>query len=301
MLKAALQGVAARLPASQRINGLLQRLTGSLELTDEHFLHKWQQAQRHLGNIVATSSTPRCAVELGTGWYPTVPVGLALGGVDRVLTIDLEPLFDRERTLAVLRRYRDFIASGRIEVAARASARLDQVVASAAGMSATELLEAIGVESLLVDARATGLPDASVDLFVSNNTLEHIGGVMLEQIFVEFARIAGPGASMSHFIDMADHYAGFDPSITVFNFLRYEPRVWSLFNNRLQYQNRLRLSQYLEIHETAGWAVTTQDVHREPIAVLREVPISSSFCQFSEEDLRASKAWVGSQRSRPEG
>lgn len=296
MLKAAVQGVVSRLPKSRQLNGLLQQRTRSLVLTDERFSGKWVQACRHIANAGSTTP-PRCVVELGTGWYPTVPIGLALQGVQRVITIDLEPLFDRQRTLEVLRRYQDFAASGRIELSSTAGRLLDEALKDSHGRTAVELLRSMGVESQQIDARDTGLPEGSVDLFVSNNTLEHIGGPMLEEIFCEYARIAAPDATMSHFIDMADHYAGFDRSISVFNFLQFGPQTWRLFNNRLQYQNRLRLSQYRKIHEDAGWTVTQQDPHREPLEVLRSVALSSGFRHFGEDDLRVSSAWMCSQQS----
>ena len=114
-------------------------------------------------------------------------------------------------------------------------------------------MQRLGIELLLTDARRIDLPAGHVDLFVSNNTLEHIPKDVLVGIFREFRRVGRRDSVMAHHIDLSDHYAGFDPSITVYNFLRFSERRWRLFNNRLHYQNRLRISDYRCIHVEAGW------------------------------------------------
>jgi hypothetical protein len=90
---------------------------------------------------------------------------------------------------------------------------------------------------------------------VSNNTLEHIPRDVLAGIFAEFARVSAPGARMSHYVDLADHYAGMDPTIGEFNFLTLTGRQWRLANNRLHYQNRLRIADYRALLDRSGWAV----------------------------------------------
>src|SRR5436305_15290696 len=107
LLKAAVQGAISSLPARDRLNRLLQeRVTGSLTLTDEVFERKLAQCRRHLESYRTQHGTlPGHVLELGTGWYPIIPIGLSLAGVERVTTMDVSPLCDLARARAVLERF----------------------------------------------------------------------------------------------------------------------------------------------------------------------------------------------------
>ena len=115
LLKAAVQGVISSLPASDRLNYLFQRhVTGSVVLSarcssarsgSAPAIRSYQTARQGPG-------PPSLALELGTGWYPVVPVGLALTGVTRVVTVDVSSLLSPERTRQVLAAYAALLRSG---------------------------------------------------------------------------------------------------------------------------------------------------------------------------------------------
>lgn len=297
-LKAALQGAMSLLPDPQRYNRVFQRyVTRSLELREPYFLEKWGQCERHLANYHRQTGTHEpggfVALELGTGWFPITPVGLALSGARCVYTIDLEDLLAHERVVDTLRFYRELAARGRITLPAPdAEEKLRHALGRAHELDARSLLAEIGVVPLLTDARRIPLGAQSVDLLCSNNTLEHIPKGVLTEIFREFGRLVSERGVMSHFIDLADHYANFDPSITVYNFLRFSPRVWPLFNNSIQYQNRLRISDYRRIHEEAGWSLLDEESTRRPLDELRSVPLAKEFAGYSEQDLSVYASWT---------
>ena len=299
-LKAAIQGVLSRLPEPQRWNRFLQRYaTRSLHLEDAKFLQKWRQCERHLAAFRAAGGPAQgfVALELGTGWVPIVPLALALAGAQHAYTIDTQPLLRREQLIATLRHYQRHLQTGALVLpgtsAARALERITAVLERPSSVKA--IMRQFGVELLLTDARRTGLPAGHVDLFVSNNTLEHIPREILVEIFCEFRRLAASRAVMSHFIDLADHYAGFDPSITVFNFLRFSEPRWRWFNNALQYQNRLRVPDFRRIHAEAGWEVVSEDNACQPVEVLRSVPLAKEFRHYREDDLLVSATWMSSR------
>ncbi len=300
MIKAALQGALSRLPEPQRWNRLFQRyVTKSLDLTDEYFLEKWQQCERHLENFRKhhASAGGFTALELGTGWMPITPVGLALGGARRVYTLDMQSLVRKPQVLAVLRAYQTHLRRGTISMAdPLAMERLSELVARARQLSVREMLAALGIETLVADARRAPLADQSVDLFLSNNTLEHIPGEVIGDIFREFRRMASSGAIMSHFIDMTDHYTTFDSSISVYNFLQFSERRWSLFNNELQYQNRLRLPDFRELHQKTGWVVEEEDNYAEPPEALHGLELAEEFAHYDEAELRVYASWMVSRR-----
>jgi hypothetical protein len=276
LLKAAVQGAISPLPGRDRLNHLLQRyVTGSVALTEEVFERKLAQCHRHLESYRSQhGDLPRHVLELGTGWYPIVPLGLVKAGVERVTTFDVNPLCDLARAHAALERFGSAVQA-------------DPTAATAA-----ELLEPLGVQLLVRDVRDSGLEPNSVDLFVSNNTLEHIPPATLSEIMAEFRRLAAPGAVMDHFIDMSDHYAHFDPTITEYNYLRYSDRRWRPFNNRLQYQSRLRISDYRRIIEDAGFRVVAEDAERGPAEALERIPLAPRFRSYPAEELAILRCWL---------
>jgi hypothetical protein len=299
LMKAAVQGVLARLPEPQRWNRLLQRyVTRSLELDDATFVSKWQQCERHLSYFreLGRPGDGLCGarvVELGTGWFPLVPIGLVLLGADRVCTIDTQDLLDRDRVLATLRRYADAVSAGDVPARPDKLARLESALALSPSLDAAGILGVLGITSIVGDARATALESSSIDLFVSNNTFEHIPRPVLVDILREFARLAAPGALGSHWIDMGDHYGTFDPSITVFNFYRFPGWMWRLFNNELQYQNRLRVSDFRDVNAEAGWRVVLEEHKLGALEDLRRIRVAREFRErYSEDELRICAAWV---------
>ena len=60
-----------------------------------------------------------------------------------------------------------------------------------------------------------------------------------------------------------DHYAYFDRTITQIHYLRYSDLHFSLWNNSLQYQNRMRANEFIEIAESCRAANPSQHAAAE--------------------------------------
>ncbi|MCA9625487.1 MAG: class I SAM-dependent methyltransferase [Myxococcales bacterium] len=299
IIKAGIQGALSRLPDPQRFNRLFQKyVTRSLDLADDYFLYKWSQCDRQVRDYfrLRPDADPGFSVlELGTGWFPITPIGYALNGARRAYSIDMQDLLAHESVVDTLRAYARMLDDGRIEVRdPTARDRLRGVLNQAHRLSARELLDAIGVEAVIADARRSGLPDRSVDLIGSNNTLEHIPREVIEGIFVEFERLLSEGGLMVHFIDMADHYANFDHGISDYNFLKFSDRAWSLFNNDLQYLNRLRVSDFREIHAAAGFRLL-EEVNTGDESLLDGITLAPEFQHYARADLVPVTTWMVSE------
>ena len=305
IVKAAIQGTLSLLPNPQRWNYRFQKhVTRSVDLNDAYFLMKWAQCKRHLDNLRGAhgdggaSHVPFVALELGTGWFPIIPVGLALLGAGRVYSVDTQKLLSHDRLTQTLRYYANCMKDGRVQPGRpEAESRIARVLDVAPKLSTGELLSELGIELLVTDARRLSLQSSSVDLICSNNTLEHIPPTIIVDIFREFNRVAAGGGLMSHHIDLADHYANFDPSITVYNFLKYSDFTWRFFNNELQYQNRLRISDFRELHEATGWQLLAEDSRRKAPAELAAIKLATRFRSYSELDLLVYDTWLVSQRA----
>lgn len=300
LLKAAIQGALSRLPDPQRWNRWFQaHVTRSLAISDQGFLDKYRHCAGHFEAFrrhASHGAQPPAALELGTGWLPIVPVGLVLRGARSVVTVDTVNLLTRESVVSTLERYRHFARSGELDLGSgTALARIEAVLAVARRLSCAELLERLSIRALVGDARRLELPDGSIDLVCSNNTLEHIPAEVVAEMLTEFRRLLGPRGVMSHHIDMSDHYANFDPSISIYNFLRFSDRTWALFNNRLQYQNRLRVWDFRKLHRDAGFRIVEEQNTSGPRELLSSLKLAPRFRGHEHAELAVHNTWMTSR------
>lgn len=94
----------------------------------------------------------------------------------------------------------------------------------------------------------TGLPDASVDVVISNSVLEHLPD--MDAALAELARVTKRGGHAIHGIDVSDHRRYGNPSVHPLEFLGIESKEPILFNC-----NRLRLCQHEELLAKHGFRV----------------------------------------------
>ena len=197
----------------------------------------------------------RTVLDLGTGWTLAVPLGLWLGGAGRVITVD---------------KYRHLRSGLTARVRAWMQAHEDEVAALLGEAARTEvfrrrwqrLREAEGAEPWVpeeivyeapCDATRLPLPDRSVHYYYSTNVLEHVPAVEIRRLHAEARRVLAPGGLLLHRIDLGDHFALADPSITTINFLAYGERAWRrLAGNPFAYHNRLRADDYYRLFVELG-------------------------------------------------
>lgn len=305
ILKALVQGGISFLPGNQSWNYLFQKhVTKTLNLGSGRFERKLEQCRKHVENYAAAApakKTSLSVLELGTGWYPVVPIGLYLCGA-RVWTVDRMSLLRASEVKEVLRLFLEHTQRGGLTeilpyVYEDRISSLQNLLDDDRPLPPAEMLKKLDIHHVICDARSTGLETSPIDLFVSNNTLEHIPEDVIYKIFLEFGRIASPGAVMSHFIDMKDHYANFDRSITHYNFLKYSSSWWRLFNNDLQYQNRLRISDHRRIHQAAGFKIVYEINEKGSPEELECMTISEEFRRHSNEELLVFGSWMVSTRN----
>jgi len=300
IVKAFVQGVLSHVPGGRLLNSLAQRLfTNSLVLTAHRFEQKLMQCRIHLESARTIAGKPGdsfTVLELGTGWYPIIPIGMYLCGASTVLTIDIIPLLNPKRTRQVMTFFVDYNQEGRItkllpNICQERLAQLKNILQILPkGTTAKRMLEMININAMVCDLRKADLTEGSVDFFFSSCVLEHIPRTELVEIFKKFRKLAKPDAIMNHLVDMSDHYADFDHSINVYNFLKYSERSWSWLNNPLHYQNRLRLSDYRDIHEKSRFKILEERTISGCEAGFDTIHLDKMFQHYSRDDLLVTQA-----------
>jgi SAM-dependent methyltransferase len=288
LAKAALQRALGVLPQGERLNYVFQRhVLHSFPVGDGALRQKFTRAVNHLAAYEEHAQGVRASdatfYEFGAGWDLAIPIAFAMLGVGRQVLVDIRPSARVElvaETVAAFNRLRP----GLEESSGRSLRDLGGAVTSL-----DELERRFGIRYLApCDARATGLPEGSVDFVSSTDTCEHIPRDDLAAIFAECRRLLRPGGAFSCRIDLQDHYAYFDRSLSRYNFLRFSDRAWALVNSPLHFQNRLRAPEYLELVRGAGLDLVLDNPSgpsEQGRAELERLPLAPRFRRWPPEEL----------------
>lgn len=299
ILKAIVQKTISFLPYKHQINYFFQRyVTKGVLLNNTYFTDRLVHANKHLRFFEQYShtTTPSTTLELGTGWYPVVPISLFLNGADTIYTVDISPLLNHSTMLTTIQKMVDYAHSNQLKnyitYQPQKLAQLEQLLKNPPD-TLQAILDVLHIKYLIADARNLPLPNNSISLITSNNTFEHIYPNILKAILAEFKRISQKnGGIQSHFIDMSDHFAHFDQSITIYNYLQFSDAQWALIDNSIQPQNRLRLPNYLQIYQQIGLPITHQELRTDSENDLKKVPVHRQYANLSTHDLAVSHCYL---------
>lgn len=287
------------MPYKHRINYLFQKyVTKGVQLSSIYFEDRLIHLREHLHFFEKYKGglSDATTLELGTGWYPVVPVGLFLAGAKEVQTVDISALMNKDNLCLTLERYLEWEEAGKLSPYLQAlPGRLEQVRAllkEASDLKVEQLLSRLQMTYWVADARQLAVSDDSVQLITSNNTFEHIYPNILEDILLEFKRILEEGGVMSHFIDMSDHFAHLDDKISIYHFLRFSERAWQWIDNDVQPQNRWRLEQYRELYKKLGISIVEEKNRPGEPRVVAQESVAAPFKEYSLEELAISHSYT---------
>jgi SAM-dependent methyltransferase len=229
----------------------------------------------------------KTVLELGTGWEPIMPILFYLKNALSIISVD------RNRLLfpVSITRSAEFLLKRADRISKEIKIPVPVIESKLAVLKNGDLktlLSAMKTDYRSPsDARHISQADNSVDIVFSHNVLEHIPPRIIMEIFIEFRRILAPNGRMCHMIDNTDHWAQHDTSITYANFLKFGDRLWNFFQiNPLDYQNRMRHSEYLRLMEKTGFHLLRDESWTDEslIPVLQSMKIHPRFRSFSVID-----------------
>ncbi|OFX45684.1 MAG: hypothetical protein A2046_12960 [Bacteroidetes bacterium GWA2_30_7] len=294
--KAIVQKFISYLPLSHKINYIFQKyVTKGVTLSDEYFYDRLGHARDHIKSFQKYSDkkVPECSLEIGTGWYPIVPVSFFLAGTDKIYSVDISFLTSKERLGTTIQKFLEVYNSGqlknyfdfqqsRFDILKNLHNNYDKY-------SLDEVLQMLNLKYLIEDARNLSLPDNSIDLVNSNNTFEHIYPNILIPILKEFRRVVKKqNGVMSHFIDMSDHFAHLDKSINIYNFLRFSDKQWKWIDNSIQPQNRIRIFDYKQIFYDLKIPISNESFSKGNLNELKSIQLADKFANQPLEEIAKS-------------
>lgn len=256
-VKCALQQIFSYVPGGRHLNYLMQRyVTRTLPLSDDALAEYRLAARRHLDSYRHwVGGTPQSVLELGSGQHLASAIFLALEGCPSVRATDVKPNARPALVKDVLRRLK---------------------------LSA---LEDIGVA---YSAPYRGQHADRFDMIISDSVLEHVRREELPGLLRSCREQLKPRGICSFSIDYGDHWAQFDSSLTRHNYMKFSAGEWRLYNPPLQYQNRLRHSDYEKLFADAGLAIVSSDLTVMPPPQFR---LAEEFRSYTTNDLSVVAAY----------
>jgi hypothetical protein len=195
-------------------------------------------------------------MEVGTGRRIDIPLGFYLAGAASVITVDLNRYLRPELVMTSIRAMKE--CSNDILGLFESSTPRDAVEARFARLVACkslgEVLKTTNISYVSpADARHMKMASDSIDIQTSYTVFEHIPRDILIGILKEASRLLGNRGVALHHIDLSDHYAHDDSSISYINFLQFSQGEWDrLAGNRFAYHNRMRANDYRRLYSEAG-------------------------------------------------
>ena len=290
-IKGVIQKALSGLPGGLALNDALQRTVGGLRNFDQNVATKitndWLVFVQHLRELGHRPAGLRF-MEIGTGWYPTLPVCWHLAGASQVITFDLQRHLNQRLTERMLR-----VVGAQLPV-----------ISQAVGFDVSVAYDSLRADQLPIvyrapaDATASQLPANSVDVVFSNSVLEHVPRPVIAAMMRESYRVLRPGGLSIHSVNCADHYAYFDRQITFINYLTIAEKDWQFWNNDLQYQNRMRPQDFIELSEQAGLTTVLTKYQPRPalLAQLAALKIAPEFQNYSPDQLCCTSVDFGGQK-----
>lgn len=299
MAKALLINLVSRLPFDEQIHFLGQKLLGKHRLDAPDLLRR---AVELFGLLrMAGGSVSNAAVlEIGTGWFPFVPLMSHLAGARRVLTVDVHrwlSLRNTQKAVAALACFADELAQKTGADPAAVGERYELMAAlSEKATSLRGLLEGLGISYRCpCDITKSDLPAGSVDVVFTSNVLEHVPPDSLLAIHRETARLLWPGGFAVHRFNPGDHFEAFTGSSI--NFLKYSERQWRLLGGQgHSYHNRMRSREHAELIRQAPlavafWADSIDEAAVKALAA-KELTVDERFRGIPDEYLCARYSWL---------
>jgi len=289
ILKAIVQKLISFLPGKHKINFLFQKyITKGVRLSDAYFEDKFSHAENHFKSFQKYSKKelPKTILELGSGWYPVVPLYFFLMGVDSIYTADISALMKKSSILETIDRYLDYAEQNDNQFQPKRIKSLQDIVQNRDMLSFENLLSELHFTYILGDIAKQEIESKTFDLICSNNTLEHVYAEDMKEIILTLDNYRNTQTGLhSHAIDLSDHFAHLDKSITVYNFLQFSEGQWRLINNSIQPMNRWRVDDFRNLFQDLNFDILEEGTTLGKEEELESLALDSEFASKDKKDL----------------
>jgi SAM-dependent methyltransferase len=281
-IKCYVQRFFSAIPNGARLNYLFQKhITKTFPVSDAKFLYKSNIAYKHHENFERFNTLEKPNknyYEFGAGWDLIIPLAICQLGY-KTDVVDIRKLLVYDLVNDANNRF----STNNSDLPFKNSKKTEVV------KNLKDLKDHFGLEyHAPQDARNTKFPDNHFGFSSSTSTMEHIPPDDILKILNETYRIMQKGGVLSMGIDYIDHWSYFDSNLSIYNFLQYTPSEWKKFNPDLNYQNRLRHSDYLKIIAQTPFEVVINNARKpneDQRKTLKNMKLADMYKDYTYEDL----------------
>ena len=227
-------------------------------------LDQMQAALSELGRSFSGATV----LEIGSGWFPTIPITLAVRGAKRVLMSDLVPHMD-EVTFAATLKF--LVENTQAQPRRTTESRIEDFPLT-----------------YLAPFRIADVADQSIDFIISRTVLEHIPRAALIDLLRALRPKLSPQGLMLHLVDHSDHLEHADKSLSKVNFLTWSNRKHALVNwLTKEGENRLRHHQYQQVFDEAGYGIAqfSTQLHEPTRALVKTLKLVAPFRGMTPDEI----------------
>jgi SAM-dependent methyltransferase len=270
------------LPFQRQLRGLKRRVTGRSHKINEQSVYGGGFAQISFLANAGLDVRGRDILEVGTGWYPVIPLMMRLAGARQVILTDVDALMDLETLNAAVR----FLLERKADLAERLHitlAEIEEQLRHPQEGDFDDVLAKMGMTyAVPFDYKQT---EVRVDAVISHTVLEHVPPRVIEELSRDWRRVLRPGGLISHGVDHSDHRATVDARLSRIDFLRYSDQLWNLLH--IDNTNRLRHSDYIAMFGAAGFEIVFEHVYIDPTSqdALSKIPLAARFQGMDPDDI----------------
>lgn len=294
--KACLQKCLSYLPYKYNLNYFFQKkITGGVKLSQPWFDAKFEQGITHLKNYNQYNSEPlEYSIELGTGWYPVIPIIFYLNNVSHVFTIDIAALVNIANIKATIQYFESYYKQGKLaaNLPQFNADKMEQLLQLANTNFDSKDFEQLTNITFWIGDINNFKYTTKAQIIHSNNTLEHIYPLDIIKTFNSLKQWQTDETIHSHQIDLTDHFAHLDKSISHFNFLKFSDKQWKWIDNSIQPQNRLRIYEYRALFEQLGYKILNEVDDSGDINALSKMKLAKRYKPHPISDLAITHSFI---------
>jgi predicted nicotinamide N-methyase len=242
-------------------------------------------------------------LEIGTGWFPFVPIMAYLAGAKKIITVDIHPWlrFDNtQKTINEIEPYLDKLAYN-LDIDKNDIYRKYDLISDIQSEQncLTTLLKPCKIYYYShFDITQSDFQNDTIDIIFSSNVLEHIPPATLTNIHKKTKQLVKNTGYIVHRFNPDDHYKSFTKS--TINFLKYTEREWKwLGGYGLSYHNRMRSYEHFKVMQLSGlnvvfWADAIDNIAIQQLKNNEIIPIPR-FNKFSAEAICTYYSWIAAR------
>ena len=225
----------------------------------------WKAAELTSPPIDTTSRV----LELGTGWTHFYGLFLRLLYPAQIVMFDVQDCRQLDALRTRFARVADSVDLLPEEYHDRRDQVRDTAREIAAATSFSDLYSRMGCEYVVAESGSLAqFGDGAFSMVLSVDVLEHVARDSVDETIGDITRVLAPGGISAHQIGINDHLAAYAPGMPSKSYVGFPEATWRLlFENRLQYINRLQACEFADKFAAAGLDLREATYHRDPDAL----------------------------------